>query len=135
MRKNSVKYSRMNEEVQREISKILSREIKDPRIAPMTSVVSCEVTPDLKFAKVFVSVYGDEQAKTDTAAGLKKAAPYIRTMLAKNLNLRNTPELTFIVDDSIEYGVNMSRRIAQLNEENAPKDEDAGAQEYTDTKI
>ncbi len=115
MRKNSVKYSRMNEEVQREISKILSREIKDPRIAPMTSVVSCEVTPDLKFAKVFVSVYGDEQAKADTAAGLKNAAPYIRTMLAKNLNLRNTPELTFIVDDSIEYGVNMSRRIAQIN--------------------
>lgn len=114
MRKNSVKYSRMNEEVQHEISKIISREVKDPRIAPMTTVVSCDVTPDLKFAKIFVSVFGDEQAKEDTQKGLKKAAPFIRTKLAKNLNLRNTPELTFVIDDSIEYGVTMSRKIDEL---------------------
>ena len=63
MRKNSIKYSRMNGEVQREISKIIARDIKDPRINPMTSVVSVDVTPDLKYAKVFVSVLGNDEEK------------------------------------------------------------------------
>ena len=114
MRKNSIKYSRMNGEVQREISNIISREIKDPRIHPMTSVVSVEVTPDLKFAKVFVSVLGNDEDKEKTHEGLKSAAPHIRSLLARALNLRNTPELTFIIDDSIEYGVNMSKKIEDL---------------------
>ncbi len=114
MRKNSIKYSRMNGEVQREISNIISREIKDPRIHPMTSVVSVEVTPDLKFAKVFVSVLGNDEDKEKTHEGLKSAAPHIRSLLARSLNLRNTPELTFIIDDSIEYGVNMSKKIEDL---------------------
>ena len=114
MRKNSIKYSRMNGEVQREISNIISREIKDPRIHPMTSVVSGEVTPDLKFAKVFVSVLGNDEDKEKTHEGLISAAPHIRSLLARSLNLRNTPELTFIIDDSIEYGVNMSKKIEDL---------------------
>lgn len=114
MRKNSIKYSRMNGEVQREISNIISREIKDPRIHPMTSVVSAEVTPDLKFAKIFVSVLGNDEDKEKTHEGLKSAAPHIRSLLARSLNLRNTPELTFIIDDSIEYGVNMSKKIEEL---------------------
>ena len=83
--------------------------MKDPRIHPMTSVVSVEVTPDLKYAKVFVSVLGSEQEKKDTQEGLKSAASHIRTQLARTLNLRNTPELTFVIDDSIEYGVTMSK--------------------------
>lgn len=120
MKRNSIKYSRMNGEVQREISKIIAREIKDPRIHPMTSVVSVEVTPDLKFAKVFVSVLGDEMDKENTRRGLASAASHIRSLLAKSLNLRNTPELTFVIDDSIEYGVNMSRKIEEINH---PKDE------------
>ena len=114
MRKNSIKYSRMNGEVHREISRIISMEIKDPRIHQMTSVVSVDVTPDLKFAKVYVSVLGDDKAKEDTRIGLTSAASHIRTLLAKSLNLRNTPELSFIIDDSIEYGVNMSKRIDDL---------------------
>lgn len=121
MKRNSIKYSRMNGEVQRELSKIISLDIKDPRIHPMTSVVSVEVTPDLKYAKVFVSVLGDKEEREKTAAGLKSAASHIRSKLAKSLNLRNTPELTFVMDDSIEYGVNMSKRIDELN---IPKDEE-----------
>lgn len=104
----------MNGEVQREISNIISREIKDPRIHPMTSVVSVEVTPDLKFAKVFVSVLGNDEDKEKTHEGLKSASPHIRSLLARSLNLRNTPELTFIMDDSIEYGINMSKKIEDL---------------------
>lgn len=117
MKKNSIKYSRMNGEVQREISLIISREIKDPRIHPMTSVVSAEVTPDLKFAKIFVSVLGSKEDKENTYKGLISAAPAIRSLLAKSLNLRNTPELNFIMDDSIEYGINMSKKIDDLVKE------------------
>lgn len=117
MKKNSIKYSRMNGEVQREISRIISREVKDPRIHPMTSVVSVEVTPDLKFAKVFVSVLGSDEEKKNTYKGLISAASTIRSLLAKSLNLRNTPELTFVMDDSIEYGINMSKKIDDLIKE------------------
>jgi len=106
----------MNGEVQRELSKIISRDIKDPRIHPMTSVVSVDVTPDLKFAKVFVSVLGNDEDKEKTKKGLTSAASHIRSLLAKSLNLRNTPELTFFIDDSIEYGVNMSKKIDELIE-------------------
>ena len=115
MKRNSIKYSRMNGEVQRELSKIIAYDIKDPRIHPMTSVVSVEVTPDLKYAKVFVSVLGDEEAQKSTEIGLKSAASHIRSKLAKNLNLRNTPELSFVMDDSIAYGVSMSKKIDDIN--------------------
>lgn len=121
MKKNSIKYSRMNGEVQREISRIIASDIKDPRIHPMTSVVSVEVTPDLKYAKVFVSVLGSEEEKESTRIGLKSAAPHVRSQLAKSLNLRNTPELTFLIDDSIEYGVRMTKKIDELNH---PDDEE-----------
>ena len=114
MKKNSIKYSRMNGEVQKELSKIISRDIKDPRIHPMTSVVSVDVTPDLKFAKVFVSVLGNDEDKEKTRKGLTSASSHIRSLLAKSLNLRNTPELTFVIDDSIEYGVSMSKKIADV---------------------
>lgn len=117
MRKNSIKNSRINEEVQKELSKIISQEIKDPRIHPMTSVVSVEVTPDLKYAKVYISVLGDEEARKNTHDGLKSAAPYIRGCLAKSINLRNTPQLTFVMDQSIEYGVTMSKLIDDVNKQ------------------
>ena len=118
MKKNSIKYSRINGEVQRELSRIISREIKDPRIHPMTSVVSVEVTPDLKFAKVYVSVLGDEMDRENTSA-----SSHIRSQLAKSLNLRNTPELHFVIDDSIEYGVNMSKRIDELTHHTSETEE------------
>ena len=124
MRKNSIKYSRMNGEVQREISKIIARDIKDPRINPMTSVVSVDVTPDLKYAKVFVSVLGNDEEKEKTRRGLASASSHIRSLLAKSLNLRNTPELSFLIDDSIEYGVNMSKKTDELIEKEAKGEEE-----------
>ena len=115
MRKNSVKMIRINREFQRELSTLISLEVKDPRISPMTSVVSVDVAPDLKTSKVYVSVLGDAQAQKDTLAGLRSAASFLRSQLAHNLNLRNTPELTFVMDQSIEYGVNMSKKIDEIN--------------------
>lgn len=114
MRKNSIKNTRINGEVMRELSRIISYEVKDPRIAPMTSVVSVEVTPDLKQCKAYISVLGDEKAQQDTITGLKRSAGFVRRELARSLNMRNTPEIIFILDQSIEYGVNMSKRIDAL---------------------
>ncbi len=121
MRKNSVKMIRINREFQRELSTLISMEVKDPRISPMTSVVSVDVAPDLKTSKVYVSVLGDAQAQKDTLAGLRSAASFLRSQLAHNLNLRNTPELTFVMDQSIEYGVNMSHMIEDVIEHDEAK--------------
>lgn len=115
MRKYSIKNTRINGEVQRELSRIISREIKDPRIAPMTTVVDAVVTSDLKQCKVYISVLGDQEAKDQTMEGLNSAVGYIRRELAHSVNLRNTPEIQFILDDSIEYGVEMSKKIDELN--------------------
>ncbi len=114
MRKNSVKMIRINREFQRELSSLISMEVKDPRISPVTSVVSVDVAPDLKTSKVYISVLGDKEAQHNTLEGLKSAASFLRSQLAHNLNLRNTPELHFYVDQSIEYGVNMSQRINEV---------------------
>lgn len=129
MRKNSIKNTRINGEVQKELSRIISLEVKDPRINPMTSVVAVEVTPDLKFAKAYISVLGDEESKKSTQDGLKKASPFIRSQLAKRLNLRNTPELTFVMDQSIEYGVNMSKMIEEVNKSISHDEEDEDVEE------
>ena len=130
MRKNSLKNTRINGEVRRELSNLILNEIKDPRICPMTSVVEVEVAPDLKTAKAYISVLGDEQAQKDTLAGLKSAEGYIRSALAKSINLRNTPEIRFVMDQSIEYGVNMSKMIDDVNRnsrrEEDDKDDQAG---------
>ena len=116
MRKNSIKNTRINGEVLKELSNIIRGEIKDPRINPMTSVVAVEVAPDLKTCKAYISVLGDEKSQQDTIKGLKSAEGYIRMMLAKNINLRNTPQITFILDQSIEYGVKMSKMIDDVTE-------------------
>lgn len=110
-----MKNTRVNNEVQRVLAEIIRAEIKDPRIAPMTSVVAVEVAPDLKSCKAWISVLGDEQAQADTLAGLKSAEGYIRNQLARTINLRNTPEIKFIMDQSIAYGVNMSKKIDEVN--------------------
>ena len=117
MRKNSIKNTRINGEVQKELSSIIRGEIKDPRIHPMTSVMAVEVAPDLKTCKAYISVLGSTEEGEATVAGLKSAEGFIRSLLAKNLNLRNTPQIQFILDQSIEYGVNMTRKIEELAEE------------------
>lgn len=121
MRKNSMKNTRINGEVQRVMAEVIRGGIKDPRISPLTSVIAVEVAPDLKTCKAWVSVYGDEQARIDTLAGLKSAEGYIRNQLAKQINLRNTPEIQFIVDESIAYGVRMSKLIDEVMSESEEK--------------
>lgn len=123
MRKNSVKNIRINEEVMRELSNIIRLEVKDPRISPVTSVVSVEVAPDLKTCKAYISVLGDDEAVKKTFEGLKSSAGFIRRELARRINLRNTPEITFVSDQSIAYAAKMSKLIDEVN---APlhKDED-----------
>ena len=93
MRKNSIKNTRINGEVQRVLAEIIRSEIKDPRIAPLTSVVSVEVAPDLKTCKAWISVLGDDEAVADTLAGLRSASGFIKNRLAKEINLRNTPQI------------------------------------------
>ncbi len=115
MRKNSVKNIRINGEVQRSLAEIIRSGIKDPRINPMTSVVAVEVAPDLKTCKAWISVLGDESSQQATLEGLKSAEGYIRNQLAKTVNLRNTPEIRFILDQSIAYGVSMSKKIDEVN--------------------
>ena len=114
MRKNSIKNTRINGEVQKELSTIIRNEIKDPLIHPMTSVMAVEVAPDLKTCKAYISVLGEKEAKEATIKGLKSAEGYIRRQLAHNMNLRNTPEIRFILDESIEYGVTMSKLIDDI---------------------
>jgi len=114
MRRNSNKATRINGEVLKELSNIIRGEIKDPRISPMTSVTAVDVTPDLKYCKAYISVLGGEKELQDTMTGLKSATPFIRTRLAHTINLRNTPEIRFIADTSIAYGVNMSHKIDEV---------------------
>ena len=117
MRKNSVKNTRVNGEVHRALAEIIRSEIKDPRINPMTSVVTVEVAPDFKTCKAWISVLGNEESQQSTIAGLKSAEGYIRNLLAKKINLRNTPEIKFILDQSIAYGVSMTKKIDDINRE------------------
>jgi ribosome-binding factor A len=127
MRKNSIKNTRINGEVQKELSRLIRMELKDPRIDPMTSVVSVEVAPDLKTAKVYISVLGDEESRKATEEGLKSAAPFLRGQLAKSVNLRNTPVLNFVMDQSIEYGVRMSKLIDDVNKDVHEREERDGS--------
>ena len=132
MRKISVKNRKINDEVRRVLAQIISGGIKDPRVSPMTSVLAVEVAPDLKTCKVWVSVYGDDQKKKDTMEGLRSASGFIRGELARRVNLRNTPQLQFILDDSIAYGVEMSRRIDEVLAEDQRAESLRADEEQTD---
>ena len=117
MRKRSIKNTRVNTEVQHELSNIIRGGLKDPRVAPWTSVVAAEVAPDLKTCKAYISVLGDEESAKETLKGLEQASGYIRRELAKSINLRNTPEIRFVLDQSIEYGIRMSKMIDDVTKE------------------
>ena len=123
MRKNSIKNTRVNTEVMHELSNILRGGIKDPRVAEFTSVVAVEVAPDLKTCKAYISVLGDEKAQAYTIRGLQSAEGYIRRELAHSLNLRNTPEIRFVLDQSIEYGVAMSKKIDDITKRQEKEEE------------
>ena len=127
----SNRIGRINEEIQRELSALIPA-VKDPRVSGMISVTAVETTPDLRYAKAYISVLGNEDAAKATIEGLKSAEGYVRRELARRINLRNTPELKFILDQSIEYGVNMSKLIDEvtrdLKEKEGP-DEDGEEEE------
>ena len=124
MRKNSVKNTRVNGEVMRVLADIIRGDIKDPRIGMLTSVVNVEVAPDLKTCKAWISVLGDDDAVQATLEGLNSAKSYIKRELARRINLRNTPDITFVMDQSIAYGVKMSKLIEDVNEANTSKEDE-----------
>ena len=113
MRKNSIKNTRINSEVGQQLSMII-RELKDPRIAPMTSITEAVVTADLKYCTAYVSVLGGEDAVKETLEGLNAAKGFIRRELAETVNLRITPEIKFVHDSSLEYGMKMSKLIDEV---------------------
>ncbi|MCR4754553.1 MAG: 30S ribosome-binding factor RbfA [Lachnospiraceae bacterium] len=114
MRKSSIKYEQVNEEVMRALADIIRNEVKDPRVPEVTSVLSVEVTPDLSNCNAYISVFGDEEVANEAIKGLNSASGYIRSQLARTLNLRHTPELRFCLDRSIAYGVDMMSRIDEV---------------------
>ena len=105
---------RINEEVKREISTLI-RELKDPRIGELVSVIAAEVTKDMRHAKIFVSVLGDDKVKKDTVEGLKSADSFLRRELGARVGLRNTPRLDIRLDNTIERGVHINNILRDLN--------------------
>ncbi len=113
---------RVDDLVMQELS-ILIREMKDPRIPMMTSVMRVSVTPDLKFAKAYISVMADEEGKKECIKGLMSGAGFIRREIGKRVGLRATPEFTFVIDDGVEHGAYISQKIADLNIPKLDEDE------------
>ncbi|MCI6692794.1 MULTISPECIES: 30S ribosome-binding factor RbfA [unclassified Clostridium] len=108
---------RINEEVKREISIIIRDEIKDPRMTAMVSITSVKVSKDLRYAKVFVSIFGkNEEEKNETFAALKSASGYVRREVGQRMNLRNTPQIIFELDDSISYSMRIEELIDKVKD-------------------
>ena len=116
MPENQARLGRIEEEYRKELSQIIGYELKNPNVTGLISVTKVKVSNDLKYARVYVSILNAKNLK-DTLAGLKKSSGFIRSELAKRVNLRNTPELVFELDDSLEYGA----KIDTILKENMPK--------------
>jgi len=106
---------RVNDEIKKEVSEIIRSELKDPRVCTITSVLKTETTSDLKYCKIFVSILGDDNKKKEALEGLKNASGFIRKKIAERINLRNTPEIKFVLDDSLEYSFKISKIIDDIN--------------------
>ena len=111
--KNNNRLGRIDEELKKEISNIINYELNNPKITGMISVTRTKITPDLKYAKVYVSILNSKNLK-DTLANLKKSSGFIRTEIAKRINLRITPELIFVLDDSMEYGAKIDKILKEI---------------------
>ena len=118
MPENQARLGRIEEEYKKELSQIIGYELKNPNVTGLISVTKVKVTNDLKYAKIFVSILNSKNVK-ETLAGLKKSSGFIRSELARRVNLRNTPELIFELDDSLEYGA----RIDSILRDIMPKPE------------
>ena len=114
MAKNEARLNRINEELRKELSSILAYELKNPNISGMLSVTKVKITPDFKYAKVYVSILNSKDVDK-TMAGLKESSGFIRSRIAKEVNLRITPELVFEIDDSLEYGARIDNILKDLN--------------------
>ena len=121
--KNNQRLGRIDEELRKEISNIISYELKNPDVTGMISITKVKATNDLKLAKVYVSVLNSKNIKA-TLAGLKKSSGYIRSEVAKRVNLRNTPELIFELDDSIEYGARIDSILKEVMKDIKPREEE-----------
>ncbi len=107
---------RINEEFKREISSLIQNEIKDPRLTAMISVTDVKVTKDLRYAKVYVSIFcNDEEEKKTNLAALKGASGFIRKTVGQKINLRHCPEIIIELDDSINYGMHMDELIQKIS--------------------
>ena len=109
--------NRISEQIKKEISSIIMSEIKDPRISEMSSVIHVKVTPDLKYAKVYVSVFGNEEEKIKSLNGLKSASGFIRKKLGERMKLRILPEIHFEIDESIEHGARINQILKEIKKE------------------
>lgn len=117
MKKNSNRMIRINDEIQKELSQIIRSDLKDPRVGVITSVLKVDTTNDLKYCKAYVSIMGDDEKKQEVMGVLKGAAGYIRSLIANRINLRITPEFTFILDDSLDYSFKIDRLIRDINKD------------------
>ena len=125
----SIRYDRINEEIKKALSEIV-REMKDPRISPMTTIMLVEATNDLKLAKVKVSVYDkDDEVRRETVASLNRAEGFIARELGRRIDIRRIPTLKFTLDDSIEYSVHIAEIIDRLQRERAKDDPDNNDEE------
>lgn len=111
----TTRINRIEEEVKRALSQIIRNDVKDDRLSAMTSVTKVDITPDLKFAKVYISVYDTDKKKNASIDALNHGAAFIRTKLSKTVNLRRVPALSFVLDDSIEYSIKISKLIDDVN--------------------
>jgi ribosome-binding factor A len=118
---NIKRINRISEEVRKTVSELLTREIKDPRIDPMTSITKVDVTRDLRYANIYVSVLGDKEVKEDTLKGLESAKGFIRKEIGNKIDLRYVPEPIFHLDETIEQGLYMSKLIEKVNKEDEEK--------------
>lgn len=118
---NKKRLNRISEEIKRVVSELIQREIKDPRINPLTSVTRVEVTNDLSYANIYISVMGNKEDKEDTLIGLKSAKGFIRKEIGNRIDLRHAPEPIFHIDESIEQSLYISKLIDKINKEDEAK--------------
>lgn len=120
---NIKRVARISEEVKKVVSELLLTDLKDPRISSMTSVTHVDVTNDLSYAKIYISVLGSDEEKQETIKGLKSAKGFVRKEISKNIDIRYTPQPIFILDESIERGVRLTKLIEEVNKDNGGKNE------------
>ena len=113
MAKNETRLNRINEELKKELSQIFAYELKNPNITGMVTVTRAKITPDFKYAKVYVSIFNSDDIQK-TVIGIKESSGFIRSQLAKTINLRITPELVFEIDDSLDYGMRIDEILKSI---------------------